>query len=164
MQYELNLPTVYTVQAGGGEVTVNVENLTDEIIAKLVIHGLRQKVADAAASAKKLSEADDETRDKAVIASDLMEKVRKNLEAGEWGAERGAGATGDPLDKWRLQVVRRALKAESNSHLKAQFDAIPGTDQESRRAFLLKIATTKADVVDPAAEKLRDAAKNDIAL
>lgn len=155
---EIQLPKSYevTAQRGEAKVTIDVSKLSVDIVEKLAMHGLRQKVADAAASAKKASEEEGETRTVAEIAEALMTKVVKNLEAGEWGAERGAGTSVDPMDKYRIQVVRGALK--SNPKLKAQYDAIDSTDQKARLVFLMEIARAKADVVDPAAEKLKELA------
>ncbi|NNW55460.1 MULTISPECIES: hypothetical protein [unclassified Roseobacter] len=153
-KYDLNLPETFDVSAGGSSVTVKVSALTEELIARLVLHGLRQKVADAAASAKKLSEADDETRDKMTIAGDLMSKVATTLERGEWGVERGAGGSADPLDRFRLAIVRDQMKRPGNEDVKKAYDAIASDDQAKRRAFLMDIAGKNAEAIDPAAQSL----------
>lgn len=153
--FNVELPETFTVTAQKGEASVDfvTAKLTDEIVGKLILHGLKQKIADAAASAKKASEADDETRSVVEIAEDLMAKVVTNLERGEWGTER-TGATGDPLDPYRARVVRKALG--TNPKLKKQYDAIPSTEQKARTDFLMQIAAEKADIVDPAAERMRE--------
>jgi hypothetical protein len=158
-KYEFELPTEYevSVQKGAATAKVNVDKLSHEVIGKLVLHGLRQKIADAAAGAKKASEADDETRTVAEIASDLMAKVVTNLETGNWGVERSGGVTADPLDKYRIEIMREVMRV--NPKVKKAYDAIDSDDQTARREFLLKIAAKNAGTVDPEAERRMEVAR-----
>lgn len=159
METKINLPATHEVSSRGKTVTVDLAKLSPDMIAKLALHGLTQKVADAAAGAKKAA---GEDADDATIADtgwNLMDAVAKRLEAGDWGAERGGGATADPLDKWRLAVMRDIMKTPKGAALKAKHDAIDSADQKARRELLLAIAAKNAAIVDKEAEKRRDASK-----
>lgn len=166
--YTFELPEAYDVHAGGAKVTVKVADLSHDIIAKLVLHGLRQKVADAAASAKKLSEADDETRDKATLAGDLMSKVVTNLEAGNWGVERTGGATADPLDRFILDVMRQIINLPANAKAKATHDAMKTEDGKAdnarRKEYLLKKGRASEAVMAEANRRKDTASALDVEL
>ena len=134
---------------------------------KLVLHGLTQKVADAAAGALKVAMGDDyenataterkafgtENADKvADMAQSLMQKVADRLAEGDWGVERGTGGTADPLDPFRIEVMRDVMKV--NPKIKKAFTAIPSDEQAKRRAFLLDIARKHQTVEDEAARRM----------
>lgn len=153
-KYEMDLPQELIIERrDGAKVTCNVENLNDDIIAKLAMHGLRQKISDAAASAKK--QADEDGGDVAEIASAMMQKVVDNLEKGDWGVERGEGASADPLDKYRVKVLRQLMAANPDGELKKKYDEVPSDDQAGRRKLLLDVAAKNADKIDPQAEAMR---------
>ena len=132
--YELNLPTSFDVNAGGATVTIDVGALSPGMIEQLVLHGLRQKVADAAAGAKKVSEAEDETRTKSDIAFDLMSKVKANLESGTWGATRGEGGAGDGLTDLQRMVVEVATGLIKAADWKAKIKGWADMSTAERRA------------------------------
>lgn len=159
MEMKINLPATHEVSSRGKTVTVDLAKLSADMIAKLALHGLTQKVADAAAGAKKA--AGEDASDDLIAATgwQLMDAVAKRLESGDWGAERGGGATADPLDKWRLQVMRDIMKTPKGAALKAKHDAISSDDQKARRELLLEVAAKNAGIVDKEAEKRRDAAR-----
>lgn len=160
-KFEIEMPATHDVASRGKVVTVDIAKLSPDIVAKLVLHGLTQKVADAAAGAKKAA-GDDADDDKiADTAWNLMDAVAKRLESGDWGVERGAGVAGDPLDKFRLSVMRDIMKTPQGTALKAKFDKTPKDEQ---RAMLLEVAAKNAEIVDREAIKRRDAAKPAIAL
>lgn len=85
--------------------------LTDEIRARLMWHGLQQKLADSRAGMNRNTK--DYSPDKAQA---LVDKVAANLIAGEWGRERGGGNTMNRLDarimKLCREKVRDAVKAK----------------------------------------------------
>jgi len=157
METKLNLPETHEVSSRGKTVTVDLAKLDADMIAKLALHGLTQKVADAAAGAKKAAGEDADEEAIAETGFQLMDAVAKRLEAGDWGAERGSGTTTDPLDKYRLQVMRDIMKTPKGAELKKAHDAIDSKDQKARREYLLKIAAKNAAVVDTEAKKRRDA-------
>lgn len=102
-------------------VSIDVDALSPAIIAKLVAHGVTQKIADAAASAladcghgkKGDGKAwDDLTPDQQAVvtktALESMTKVRDALLAGDWGIERTGGAGVDPV----VAEIRSILRAD----------------------------------------------------
>lgn len=159
MEMNVNLPATHEVSSRGKTVTVDVAKLDADMIVKLALHGLTQKVADAAAGAKKAAGEDASDELIAEVGYNLMEAVARRLESGDWGAERGSGATADPLDKWRLAVMRDIMKTPNGAELKKKYDAIPSEDQSARRELLLEVAGKNAAIVDKEAEKRRDASK-----
>lgn len=118
MEITITLPDTLTVTARKDAVSVVVDlaKMNAEIVAKAVLHGLKQKIADGAANAKmnaclavtgnkKEGEADAAFTERLAKAAKevsfadvdaealrLMEKVRDTLEAGAWGVERAEGA------------------------------------------------------------------------
>lgn len=149
--FKIEVPTTVEVASRGRTVAVDVSKLTEDIVARLVVHGLTQKVADAAAGAKKI--ADEEGGDIAEIAEALMQKVATRLEAGDWGAERGAGTSGDPLDKFRVQVLKAEIKKKPSGLLAQKAAEYEGAEL---RKFLLEVAAKNAEKVDPAAQRLKE--------
>lgn len=140
-----------TTQKGEAKVEVDMGKLSPEILAKLAEHGLRQKIADAAAGAKKMAEEDG--AEVVPTAQALMEKVKDRLEAGEWGAERGGASTADPMDKYRIEVLRAMIKAQPDGKLAKAYSEIGSDDQKARREFLLGIAEKNAEKIEPMAEE-----------
>ena len=159
MEMNVNLPATHEVSSRGKTVTVDVAKLDADMIVKLALHGLTQKVADAAAGAKKAAGEDASDELIAETGFQLMDAVARRLESGDWGAERGVGGTSDPLDKWRLAVMRDIMKTPNGAELKKMYDAIASDDQKARRELLLDVAGKNAAIVDKEAEKRRDASK-----
>lgn len=132
MQITFECPDLYEVTARGGEVVVPVDiaKLSADILAQLLMYGIKQKITDAAsgaansaalavtgnirpgeakeAFAKRLKEAaatipmTDINRE----AERLMTKCRDALLAGEWGREREAGPG---LDQKLVDYIRTTL-------------------------------------------------------
>lgn len=145
--------------AQGFSTVVDTEAFPQETRDKWLEYGARRWFQDSInAAAHKLREAGE-----SVDAEALFKGRNDAAMAAEFGS-RGAGATGDPLDKYRLQVVRAALKSGNNEELAAEYGKIDPKDQKARNEFLLAIARDKAGVVDPAAKKRRDAEKTTIDL
>ena len=132
--------TFNVTRRNGASVEINVEALSAEMVANLFAYGLRQKVNDSASGAK----------DKAESES-MMQACVENLLAGTW-AMRSAAAESDPLEKFRIAIVREILAKPQNSKLKESYDAIDSSDQKTRREFLLSIASKNADAIDPVAQ------------
>lgn len=135
MQVTINLPESFVVTARKGEVTVPVDltKINADLIGKAVLHGLKQKIADAAANAamnaciaaignKREGEADAayaaRLKDAATSlpldavnreAARLMAKVRDTLESGSWGVERGES---EELDMRPINYAMTVYKAK----------------------------------------------------
>lgn len=148
MDITINLPATFDVVARGKSVTVNVENLTPDIIAKLALHGLTQKIADAAASAKKLAEDTGGNADD--IARERMDAARVALESGNWGT-RVAGAPVTDEVKVRRKVIAEAirdanrgdiLKDLSPADRATKLDSIfEGQSAKEQKAIMARVAT-----------------------
>lgn len=159
MEMNVKMPATHEVSSRGKTVTVDLAKMDEAMIVKLALHGLTQKVADAAAGAKKAA---GEGADEELIAEtgwQLMDAVARRLESGDWGAERGSGGSADPLDKWRLAVMRDIMKTPNGAELKKKYDAISSDDQKARKELLLDVAAKNAEIVDKEAKKRRDASK-----
>ena len=104
--FNIDLPNDYAVTSRDTFVSVDVAKLTPEIIAKLALHGLTQKVGDSAASAmadagfKGMKFADlDETQQASVqaLAKAAMAATVEALVKGEWTERREGAASVDPV-------------------------------------------------------------------
>lgn len=137
MEITITLPESFEVSARKGAVNVPVDmtKLSHEIIAKAVLHGLKQKIADGAANAamnatlavtgnKREGEADKAFQARLAEAAKalpldaineeafrLMEKVRDTLESGSWGIERGESGPAQEVEliTYAWTVYRAAL-------------------------------------------------------
>lgn len=121
MNITIILPETFTIESRGASVAVSLAALSVDIVAKLMLHGLGQKVGDSAASAladagfkgKKfpdLSPAEQKLVSDAALES--MGKVAKALEAGDWGVERvNGGRTVDPIVAEVRSLLRGDFKA-----------------------------------------------------
>lgn len=150
-------------------VTIRVQGVTQEIdatafhqdaINAIFTYGLRRWFQDHINSAAKSKrDADEEVTPKWVtesIAARLDQAV-----SGEITMRNGEPV--DPLDEYRIKVLRRAMKIKGNEDLKAAYDAIDSSDQKGRREYLLSVAAAHADTVDKAAKEWQaeDAKKAD---
>lgn len=169
----LKIESEMAVTSGDATVNLHCDKLTPEIMGMALLHGLKQKVADASAGAAKAAMGD--AYDNATKAqrkawaeknaskvtemrAALMQAVVDQLEAGSWGRERSASVAADPLDEFRLHVMRAQLK--KNDALRAAYNAVdgdtPAKKSRARAAFLLEKAKVNAAVIDPIAQKMAD--------
>lgn len=151
MEYTILTPDTFVITRGKdadlAEVTVDVTKLDEVIMAKLAMHGLKQKVADAAAGAAKYADENEMTAQEAAFA--LMSKVVDRLEAGEWGAERGAGGGvnlgfGSAVDAAIISIMRQPVKEADKAWYKNAkeadrkarcVEAFEGLDDAKREAI-----------------------------
>jgi hypothetical protein len=153
---KINLPDAHTVTKGprdkswNASVTVDVTALSADIVARLVIHGLHQKIADAAAGATDEAEA---------VAA--MQKAIDAVIAGDW-TSRVAGAGVDEETRVRRSVTMAAAKAKfgAKSPEWATFTGLPDDEQAAKLdAWFAAAESILAPEV--AAEMERRAAKRD---
>lgn len=108
----IELPDTVTVARGGGSVELPTKTLDADMVVRLFVHGVVQKVGDAASNASKVAA---ETKTPvADVANGQMLVVVNNLTANVWGATRG----GDGVDE-RTRVARSVVFGE----LKRKFGA-----------------------------------------
>lgn len=109
MQVTITLPDHITVSRLKNSAVVVVESakLSADIIARLVDHGLSQKIGDKSAGAKEKCGAMGEV----AWAVNEMTACRDLLYAGEWGAERGAtGLTDEERAEYHVAEVTLLAK------------------------------------------------------
>lgn len=146
MKITINLPDTFTfTKRNGASIDIDPAKLDDSVLADLFTYGLRQKVFDGA-SGEPTSEG----------SETAMQSVRDKLYSGDWSA-RGEAASTDPLDRYRIAIVREIMAKPNNAKIKAAYDAIPSDEQAKRREFLLSVAAKNADAINPVAEKRRKA-------
>lgn len=81
-------------------VTVDLAKLTTEIVERLALHGLTQKIADAASGATSADE-----------ANGAMQKAADAILAGDWSSRREASGV-DERTRVARQIVRGIYKAK----------------------------------------------------
>ncbi len=131
MEYLITLPATLAVTSREMTATLDLVKLSPEVIERAALHGLKQKVADAAAGATLAAspdKAEGETpeahkaRVAAFLASPegkqavadkglaLMLKVCDALERGEWGAERAAADKVSEVEARMVSMARPQAK------------------------------------------------------
>ena len=153
---KIELPESHTVTKGprGGawqaSVSVDIGKLSADIIARLAVHGLHQKIADAAAGSETLDE-----------ANAAMQKAIDGLLAGEWTQRTGSGGV-DERTRVARSVVHAAVKAKfgAKSPEWATFTGLSDDDRNAKLdGWFAEHESTFAPAVDE--EMARRAAKRD---
>lgn len=131
MKVSIELADAIGVSSRERTVTVDVTKLTADIIAKLVVHGLTQKVADAASGAKKIAE--ESGNDVGDVTESLMAKAVESLLAGEWST-RSAGEGVSLEQRVARQVTRTMAKAKmgAKSAAWATFTGLSDADANAK--------------------------------
>ena len=141
MHVKIELPAGHTITSRDLSVTVDLTKLSPELIARAALHGLTQKIADAAAGAAKVAGEGASPEKVAATGQALMQKVVDQLEAGEWGRQRSAGDGRGAHWKFVRAIVRDALTGDNA----AGYKAIPSDDQAARAAYLDSLFDGLAD-------------------
>lgn len=124
----INLPESHVVTKGprdkswSASVTIDLSKLSADMIARLAVHGLHQKVADAASASK--------SEDEALGA---MNKAVDAVLAGEW-TSRTAGEGVDERTRVARIIVRKAFKDANaaNSAARLAFKALDVDEQNAK--------------------------------
>lgn len=146
-KFAIELPATYGVTSRDIGIEVKVGDLSADMIAKLALHGLTQKVGDSAAGA--LKDAGFEGRKFADLSDDEKAKVREHAKAsmvatvdalmkGEW-AERRAGGNGlTEVERKRLALFGEWLREDHKAVWAAEFKPLEGAErQDALAAFFL---------------------------
>jgi hypothetical protein len=120
-KFTINLPETVTFKRAGEDRTFDIAGLPSDIIEELVIHGLTQKIGDAAAG----KSGDD--------AAAAMQKVHDALVAGNWGVKRSGGG-GDGLSDEERAIVAVATDLIAAKDWKAKIDGWADMTSTERRA------------------------------
>lgn len=130
-KYTIELPDTLIVTSRGVECAVDIAKINADLIARCALHGLTQKIADAASGAAKDSKSDDETR---TNTDALMTKARDAMYAGEWGKTRGASGV-DEFTTVARQIMRQSAKAKFGAK-SAQWATFTGLADDEQNAKL----------------------------
>ena len=159
----ITLPAELVVERNGARCIIATETLPDHIIARLVEHGLSQKVGDAAAGSngtgKKWADLTDAERAGVTdVARTAMQAVADNLAAGKWGAER-SGAS-------KVDAITAAIRTLLMPKIKAKVIATNGDDawtslDAAARAYLADDAWNRQD--EKTKEAIRKLAEEEVA-
>jgi hypothetical protein len=167
--YKIAIPLALTVnKRDGSSVEVDVAQIPEEFFADFVTDGIAEYIRDsssaALANAYDLAHPDHKLEGKALrdarsawvmdnvpaLAAEseaLMTAARDRLYNGE---RRVASMSNvDPLDQWRIKVLRQVMRTETGAAMKSKHDAINSADQAARRAFLLDVAAKQRPSVTP---------------
>lgn len=144
-QFVANDTAAQFLLADGTSIDVRLGDLTDEIKHALMLHGLKQKVADAAAIPR-----DTETGRSATDADKIkaMRAVADRIIAGEWAARAGEGG-GAPRSL--LQRALERLYPQRTREEIAEFLAGMDKKQQSALRMSPKVAPIIAGLRDEAA-------------
>lgn len=138
----IKVPASITLtRRNGATVTVDPSTLHSDILADLFTYGLRQKLFDSASGNPEQAD-----------AQAAMETTLAKLSDGDWTI-RNAATNADPLDKYRIAIVRELMASGNSAKVKAAYEDIPSDDQPARRAFIMSVATKNAEHIDPVAKK-----------
>lgn len=178
----VTLPATVDIESRGQVTTLDVATAIEahgvDMVAQGFLHGVTQKVADAAASAlKQAFEAADGPKDATTearkawgMASDansdatdstalnLMESAARNIIENGWTSRR-VNSSSDPLDAYRIAVVRKIILDDKKSKSYKGYDAIDAKDQNARRDYLLALAAKNVEAVDALAQEAMAADK-----
>lgn len=167
---EITSTALDVAKRDGSSVTVDLAQIPAAMFAEFVTDGVAEYIRDSSASAlinayRDAHNGEDGTPEGrkvwgesngSVIATEserLMTEAVARLYEGE--RRTRTASESDPLDQYRITVLRTVMRTPTGAKLKAAYDAIGSDDQPARRAFLLSIASKNADWVDPLAEKAR---------
>lgn len=161
MKTAINLPESIDVTDRAG-VTVSLDlkamkaEALAEIITRAAVHGITQKINDAASSALDAAlpaEADswdaatrrqwgkDNAAKVQASRTEMRQAAVNQLASGEWGITRAAATPSDPVDTHRMAIAGEFMASGSSHALLARkaYEAIPAKDQKARRQYKLDL-------------------------
>ncbi len=171
-------PTITVAKRDGSECIVDMTKIPESFFADFVTDGVAEYIRDSSSSALAnafdVAHPDHKHEGKALIAARnvwvtdnvdavakesaaLMTDARDRLFGGERRVVRTS--TVDPLDQWRIKVLRAEMRTDNGKAMKSAHDAIDSGDTKARREYLLSIAAKNVDWIDPKAIALRAASE-----
>ena len=126
----ITLPDSFEIESRGQAVTIDLTKLPPELLAYAVVHGLRQRISDAASGAayaaaegalgkerakqkanvRAWTSDPDNAAEIASVAREMMKAARDTLESGQWGKVR-SGQPGVSAEHVRArQLAANAIK------------------------------------------------------
>jgi hypothetical protein len=132
--------------ADGGVIKVDASLLSNEIQRDALMHGLKQKLVDAAA----MSRNPDTGRSATLIDKfNAVKEVQERLLAGQWNKIReGGGATGGLLYRALCELYDRKTPEEIKAFLESKTDEEKAALRANPKvaAIISRLRTTKSDV------------------
>lgn len=122
-----------------------------ETINAWLTYGARRWFQDSINSLAKQARDNGQDIDEAWVQDTYMERLNAAL-SGKLST-RKAATESDPLDKYRISVLRQAMRDDPDGELSTEYGKIPSDDQAGRKAFLLAVAAKHSDMIDPLAKK-----------
>lgn len=153
MERKINLPEGgYDVASRGVSVTVDLKALSPDILAECLLHGLTQKVADAASQAKSAANeaSDNEEATEAEVQTMTQAMMQKAVDAlldGEWSRRSGGGGVDESTRIARL-VTRRLVKAKFGAK-SPEWATFTGLEAAEQNAKLDEWFAANEDVLAP---------------
>lgn len=145
-KFTIELPETFIVTSRGVECAVDVRALPDAIVMELALHGLTQKIADAAsAAAKDLPAGDPKIAEN---TSAMMDKARDALVAGEW-SRRGTGGGVSEETLVQRMIMRQTVKAKFGGK-SPEWKKFTGLDDAAQIAKLDEWYAANAEALAPA--------------
>lgn len=144
-KYTIELSDTLIVTSRGVECAVPINAIAPELLARALLHGLTQKVADAASGAAK-----DLGDDKDAIATAtgaMMQKAVDALVAGDWGKTRGANGV-DEFTTVARQIMRQSAKAKFGAK-SAQWATFTGLGDDEQASKLDAWFQANAEALTP---------------
>lgn len=119
---------ILTIQTSEGTISVGLNDLSDEIKTQALMHGLKQKIVDAAAIGR-----NPETGKSATVKEKFaaMKEVADRLQNGEWNKQREAGtSTGGLL----VRALQRLYPKKDAEEIQAFVEGKDRKEQAALRA------------------------------
>jgi hypothetical protein len=142
--------------ANNERIRLDASTLTREVFEQAVMHGLKQKLVDAAAMSRNPANGASATVDDKFAA---VKAVYERIIAGEWNANReGSGGSGSLL----LRALIELYPAKTREELVAWLDGKSAKEQAALRAtpkvaaIIERIKAASAKPTDDAADLLAD--------
>ena len=153
MKVTIELPETFDVTSREQTATFGLESVPNEkrasFYAAAALHGLKQAIADSAASAASQAKAEGETRSVEQIALDNMQSKIAGFASGEW-SQRRESAPADPVGARAFKIALDWIRADAR--LKAKYSE---ADADGKKAL-------RKAVFEKFEDKLRAAAKKAI--
>ena len=115
--------------AGVGSIDVAIRDLSDDIVSRALVHGLTQKISDAAAMPK--ADLPDDPTEAAKTKFEAMKAVADRISGpdGEWTKRNGdgsgpvAGIIYRAFEQWAMERAKKAKKSITPEEIRAVYDA-----------------------------------------
>ena len=146
IQTEVHGSTLH-IATDSGNIVVGVPELPQNIINQLVLHGLKQKICDAAAIPRNPDTGRSATAAEKFAA---MNTVAQRLMAGEWSAQRGDGTGGSQSLLFR--ALSRLYENKTADELRAYIAKL----DKKQQAALRKNPRVAATIVEIQSESTSD--------